>query len=103
MNNQSAAGFTAASPEASVDKVAPRRTSTSTKKIKPSGKKSINKRSPKSRQPVPADLSGEPTNEQIRLRAYFISERRHRLALPGDASSDWLEAKRQLLAEPGRR
>ena len=39
------------------------------------------------------------TNEQISMRAYFISERRRRFDLPGDANSDWLEAKRQLLAE----
>ncbi|HJT81006.1 MAG TPA: DUF2934 domain-containing protein [Chthoniobacterales bacterium] len=42
-----------------------------------------------------------PTDEDIRLRAYFIAERRHRLALPGDADSDWLEAKRQLMSETG--
>ena len=41
----------------------------------------------------------DPTDEQIQMRAYFISERRRRFALPGDANSDWLEAKRQLLAE----
>jgi Protein of unknown function (DUF2934) len=41
----------------------------------------------------------DPTDEQIQMRAYFISERRRRLALPGDANSDWLEAKRQLLSE----
>jgi hypothetical protein len=41
----------------------------------------------------------EPSDEQIRLRAYFISERRRRFALPGDAESDWLEARRQLLSE----
>jgi len=46
-----------------------------------------------------ADLGPQPTDEEIRIRAYFIAERRHRLALPGDADSDWLEAKRQLLAE----
>jgi hypothetical protein len=40
-----------------------------------------------------------PSNEEIQLRAYFISERRHRLGLPGDTSSDWLEARRQLVAE----
>ena len=40
-----------------------------------------------------------PTDEQVQMRAYFISERRRRFALPGDANSDWLEAKRQLLAE----
>src|SRR3954469_9970748 len=43
----------------------------------------------------------EPTHEQIRIRAYFIAERRHRLALPGNADSDWIEAKRQLQAEAG--
>lgn len=43
--------------------------------------------------------SDEPSEEVIRLRAYFISERRRRFALPGDAESDWLEAKRQLLSE----
>ena len=41
----------------------------------------------------------EPSDEAIRLRAYFISERRRRFALPGDADSDWLEAKRQLLSQ----
>ena len=41
----------------------------------------------------------DPTSEQIQMRAYFISERRRRFDLPGDANSDWLEAKRQLLAE----
>ena len=41
----------------------------------------------------------DPTDQQIQMRAYFISERRRRLDLPGDANSDWLEAKRQLLAE----
>jgi hypothetical protein len=41
----------------------------------------------------------DPTEEQIQTRAYFISERRRRFDLPGDAHSDWLEAKRQLLSE----
>jgi hypothetical protein len=49
-----------------------------------------------------ADIA-EPSDEAIRLRAYFISERRRRFALPGDAESDWLEARRQLLSEAGRR
>jgi len=40
-----------------------------------------------------------PALDQIQMRAYFISERRRRFDLPGDANSDWLEAKRQLLAE----
>ena len=50
----------------------------------------------KSPKPVPAI---EPSDEEIRLRAYFIAERRARLALPGDSDTDWLEAKRQLLSE----
>jgi hypothetical protein len=52
-------------------------------------------------QPKPA-TSGDLSEETIRLRAYFISERRRRFALPGDAESDWLEAKRQLVAETRR-
>ena len=44
-----------------------------------------------------------PTDEEIRIRAYFIAERRHRLELVGDADTDWLEAKRQLLSELGPR
>jgi hypothetical protein len=47
--------------------------------------------------------NAEPSDEAIRLRAYFISERRRRFALAGDAESDWLEAKRQLLSEVDRR
>jgi hypothetical protein len=45
----------------------------------------------------------DPSDEAIRLRAYFISERRRRFALPGDAESDWLEAKRQLISEASHR
>jgi hypothetical protein len=41
------------------------------------------------------------SDEAIRMRAYFISEERVRLGLPGDSHSDWLEARRQLLAEIG--
>ncbi|HKS04063.1 MAG TPA: hypothetical protein VJR49_01790 [Chthoniobacterales bacterium] len=57
--------------------------------------------SPSPQPDVPV-VSAEPADDTVRLRAYFISERRRRFALPGDAESDWLEAKRQLLAE-GRR
>ncbi len=53
--------------------------------------------------PPEAGIPAESSDEQIRLRAYFISERRRRFALPGDAESDWLEAKRQLLSEAGHR
>lgn len=43
----------------------------------------------------------EISDDAIRLRAYFIAEERLRLAIPGDAASDWLEARRQLVAERG--
>jgi hypothetical protein len=48
---------------------------------------------------VAVSIEFDPTDEQISMRAYFISERRRRLALPGDANSDWIEARRQLLTE----
>ena len=50
--------------------------------------------------PEPARLT-EPSDEEIRLRAYFISEHRRRFALPGDTDSDWREAKQQLISESG--
>jgi hypothetical protein len=55
-------------------------------------------KSSKPRKKVKQTSSELPTDEEIRMRAYFIAERRHRLNLPGDASSDWIEARRQLLA-----
>jgi hypothetical protein len=51
----------------------------------------------KSAPKAPAHIS----DEAIRTRAYFIAEQRERMSLPGDADSDWLEARRQLLAELG--
>jgi hypothetical protein len=42
-----------------------------------------------------------PSEEQIRLRAYFLAERRSQFSLKGDHNSDWLEAKRQLFEEAG--
>jgi hypothetical protein len=53
--------------------------------------------------PPETGAPAEPSDDVIRLRAYFISERRRRFALAGDAESDWLEAKRQLLSEAGSR
>lgn len=39
------------------------------------------------------------TTEELSLRAYFIAERRQAMGWPGDETSDWVEAERQLLAE----
>jgi hypothetical protein len=89
---------TTSSPETKTDKVKPRRASASSKKVAPSKKGARKIRS----SVAPATMAG-PTDEEIRIRAYFISERRRRFALPGDANSDWIEAKRQLLSEIGPR
>ena len=71
-------------------------TSLPRKKSSPAQKTSV-------KMPPEAGTTAGPSDEEIRLRAYFISERRRRFALPGDADSDWLEARRQLLSEAGRR
>jgi hypothetical protein len=43
------------------------------------------------------------TDEEIRMRAYFISELRRQNAIAGDSANDWLDAKRQLQEEAGKR
>jgi len=86
--------------EAKIDKVKTRRTSTSGKNGKPARKKRSTAQKTVTPKQKAKGKTAEPLDEEIRLRAYFISERRRRFGLPGDASSDWLEAKRQLLADP---
>ena len=41
------------------------------------------------------------SDDDIRIRAYLISQRRLRLSSPGDAITDWFKARRQLLEEAG--
>jgi hypothetical protein len=41
----------------------------------------------------------EPSYEQIQLRAYFVGERRKSLGIQGDATSDWVQAERELKEE----
>jgi hypothetical protein len=60
----------------------------------------------KASKPAPAATNGEqapelrePSDADIRLRAYFIAERRVQLALQGDPALDWIEARQQLLQE----
>jgi outer membrane biosynthesis protein TonB len=76
---------------------------TSRKRAGPVRKKSPSSQKAKATMPPEAGTTADPSDEEIRMRAYFISERRRRFALPGDAESDWLEAKRQLLSETGPR
>lgn len=39
------------------------------------------------------------STDDIALRAYYIAERRQKMGWPGDSTSDWVEAERQLVAE----
>jgi hypothetical protein len=87
----------AASGKVSKVKTSGRSTSAKAKKASSPKKRAVEKIEAKSA-PVAAN-EFDPTDEQIQTRAYFISERRRRFDLPGDANSDWLEAKRQLLSE----
>jgi hypothetical protein len=80
--------------QANIEKVKPRRASARTKKA------GVARKGPRqAKSVVAAAAMARPTDEEIRMRAYFISERRRRFGLPGDANSDWIEAKRQLLSE----
>jgi len=49
----------------------------------------------------PARHRRHPTDEEIRMRAYFIAERRVQMGIPASEHDDWLEARRQLEAELG--
>jgi len=56
---------------------------------KPAKKAAVSKKNS-----APALSSGE-----VAQRAYYISEKRIRLGIPGDSTQDWLEAERQLISE----
>ena len=43
------------------------------------------------------------SDNEIRLRAYFISQWRTQNGIGGDSGQDWLEARRQLEAEAAQR
>jgi len=70
---------------------------------KPAAKRASSPRKKLTTRKTPAtkEEKSRVSDEAIRIRAYFISERRKRVGIPGDANSDWIEARRQLLAELG--
>lgn len=74
---------TAPSPAATTKTKKPRKSSSKPKAI--------------SKAPKPAAFL--PTFEQVQVRAYFISEHRRKLGLPGDDGHDWLTAERELMEE----
>jgi len=45
------------------------------------------------------NIDAQASNEQVALRAYFIGERRRNLGIPGDETSDWVEAEREISEE----
>jgi hypothetical protein len=75
--------------------------------VKSKAKKTAAKKAPASASRGPTKKSAsapavrEPTDEEIRIRAYFLAERRLQLSLPGDSAHDWIEARRQLIEEAG--
>jgi len=102
MNQQSPESSAPAATKKTGKRQTPRRASTAKKPRKPKDTTERTAHISASPQADVTSVSGEPSEDAVRLRAYFISERRRRFALPGDAESDWLEAKRQLLAEARR-
>lgn len=59
------------------------------------------RKSPVAKKPLPAEVA--ISDDEIRLRAYFLAEQRLREGIAGDSSHDWHEARRQLLAEAAGR
>jgi Protein of unknown function (DUF2934) len=70
---------------------------------KPAAKRTSSRRKKATARKTPGakEEKSRVSDEAIRIRAYFISEQRERVGIPGDANSDWIEARRQLLAELG--
>jgi hypothetical protein len=66
--------------------------------IKTAVKKPVAKKPAPKKKKV-ASKAASITTEDISLRAYFISEHRHKHGLHGDSHSDWVEAERQLKSE----
>jgi hypothetical protein len=80
-----------------------KRAATTGKKKKPAAVKKASTKKPATPATKPtASRPVEPTDDEIRIRAYFLAERRHQLALPGDSAHDWIEARRQLIEEASR-
>jgi hypothetical protein len=69
---------------------------------KPAAAKKKAKKKPKLTEPKETEQSRgypKPTFDQIRLRAYFISEQRRSAGIAGDEHEDWLRAERELRSE----
>ncbi len=74
------------------------------KAAKPKASKAkAEKPAPAKVKPAAVTKGGSPkakiTAADVALRAYFIAENRYKHGIAGDATSDWVEAERQLKAE----
>jgi hypothetical protein len=87
-----------AAPKAKAKTTAP---GSKKKKAAPKKEKAPSSAKPAASKKAASSKTAGPSDEQIRIRAYFIAERRHRLAIAGDSAHDWIEAKRQLIEEAG--
>jgi len=72
---------------------------TSPRKKRPPGKSSAKLPPGFSLEPKKAPKEPVLSHDDISLRAYFISERRHKMGLPGNPATDWADAVSQLRAE----
>ncbi|MBA3351265.1 MAG: DUF2934 domain-containing protein [Blastocatellia bacterium] len=71
------------------------------KSRRPAVKKSAPARKPRAKKTAGRAAETTVTDEDVRIRAYLISEWRTQNGIPGDSAHDWLEARRQLQAEAG--
>ena len=76
---------------------AAKKTGTKTAAKKTPAKKTTRK--PPRAKAAPAKRVAEPSDEDIRIRAYFIAERRVQLSLDGDPANDWIQAREELITE----
>lgn len=88
-------------PAAAVRKVAKSRKSTGRKTAAKKSKTARAAKAPAVEVGEPSTTRREPTDDEVRIRAYFIAERRMQLSMPGSEAEDWLEARRQLQNESG--
>ena len=45
---------------------------------------------------APAEQNGRPSEDEIRMLAYSLYERRCEAGIEGDADADWMQAEREL-------
>ncbi|MCE9543385.1 MAG: hypothetical protein K8R38_07715 [Verrucomicrobia bacterium] len=84
-----------AAPKAS-DKVKPKAI---VRKQRAAGKSSTKRPPSFTLDPKPVTADPVISNDDVSLRAYFISERRQKMGWGGDSATDWADAMSQLRAE----